>query len=262
MRKRNTKVDPNLLAEEAKRNRMLSEYSFYTGDDDANKAKGDTKDLLLGDIDEADEDPKDNDLDQVDTDVDKVGDDLGVDVDLNADDNGDNPEGEDINVDQTDDSNGGEDVDLDMNVGNEPPAEPASDEVEVDVTQLVQGTEEAKKAADISNKKMEQLFNKFTELETKLSNMDKITTKIDNLEHEIEKRVPTPQEKLEMRSLNSYPYSLKLTDYWSEKEGAYDVMNKNTQKPKEYILTKDDVDHDYNERQIKDSLNNYTEEDI
>jgi hypothetical protein len=37
--------------------------------------------------------------------------------------------------------------------------------------------------------------------------MDKITNKIENLEQEIIKRNPTEVEKLEMRSLNSFPYS-------------------------------------------------------
>jgi hypothetical protein len=40
--------------------------------------------------------------------------------------------------------------------------------------------------------------------------MDKITNKIENLEQEIIKRNPTEVEKLEMRSLNSFPYSQKI----------------------------------------------------
>ena len=52
--------------------------------------------------------------------------------------------------------------------------------------------------------------------------MDQVINKIEDLEKEIEKRNPTPVEKLEMMSLDSFPYSVKLTDYWADKEG-YDV---------------------------------------
>ncbi len=61
-----------------------------------------------------------------------------------------------------------------------------------------------------------------------------------------------------------YPYSQKLTDYWADKEGSYDVMN-NGAKKKEYILTKDDVDSGYSDSKIKQSFNvspDYEEEDI
>ena len=95
--------------------------------------------------------------------------------------------------------------------------------------------------------------------------MDAVTNKIAELEKEIIKRNPTPVEKLEMRSLSSYPYSQKLTDYWADTEGAYDVMDKEKEK-KEYVLTQKDVDTSYSEPDIKQSFSvkddEYTEEDI
>ncbi len=63
-----------------------------------------------------------------------------------------------------------------------------------------------------------------------------------------------------MRSFDSYPYNQKLTDYWSEKEGPYDAIA--DAKKKEYVLTKDDVDNSYSESEIKNSFNDYEEEDI
>ena len=42
--------------------------------------------------------------------------------------------------------------------------------------------------------------------------MRAISAKIDSLENELEKRAPTPTEKIEMRSLDSYPYNIKLSD--------------------------------------------------
>jgi hypothetical protein len=77
--------------------------------------------------------------------------------------------------------------------------------------------------------------------------MDKVTAKI-NLERD-ECGHPTPVEKLEMRSLSSYPYSQKLTDYWADK-GPYDVMG-NEAKKEEYVLRQDDVDSSYSDSNIK-----------
>ena len=141
--------------------------------------------------------------------------------------------------------------------------EPSGDDVEVDVTSLVKGSEEAKKSADMANKNTEMLLQKLTDLESRISVMDALSNKIEGLEQEIVKRNPTPVEKLEMRSLSSAPFNQKLTDYWADKEGQYDVMNK---QKKEYVLTKDDVDAGYSEANIKKSFSSqdspYEEEDI
>ena len=92
--------------------------------------------------------------------------------------------------------------------------------------------------------------------------MTAIGQKIDSLEAEIEKRNPTPQEKLEMRSLDSYPYSVKLSDYWADKEDHYDVMDTKKEEPEEYVLTQQDVD-DYNPQEIEKSFDpEYDEDDI
>ena len=134
--------------------------------------------------------------------------------------------------------------------------EPMEDEVELDVTELVQGTEAARQSADHANQQIGDLLAKFDNLTQSLDKMDAINAKIDGIEHEIEKRNPTPEEELEMRSMDSFPYNLKLTDYWSEKEGNYDAMNGDdkTDGEKEYVLTKDEVDQDYNSNHIKDSF--------
>jgi len=132
--------------------------------------------------------------------------------------------------------------------------EPMEDEVELDVTELVQGTEAAKQSADQANQQIGNLLAKFDELSQSLDKMDAINSKIDDIEHEIETRNPTPEEKLEMRSLDSFPYNLKLTDYWSEKEGNYDAMKNEEDSNEEFVLTQDEVDQDYNSIHIKDSF--------
>lgn len=248
---RKKKFNPELLKEELNRFKLLNEYDFYQ----EKKELPEYKDLILGDLAEADEVPDDLEVatDDAESAINNVADDLGVDA--NAEDGGE----EEISGDIPE-----PDVETPP-MDQEPIEEPATDDVEIDVTSLVKGSEEAKEAANDASQNSEILLQKLADLEARVANMDAVSAKIENLEDEIIKRNPTPVEKLEMRSLSSYPYSQKLTDYWADKEGPYDVMNKEKEK-KEYVLTKDDVDADYSDTQIKKSFdvtsNDYEEEDI
>lgn len=235
------KVNLELLKEEIKRIKLLNEFTFPSHNSD-NPAKKDN--LLFGNeyLEEADDEL-----------------DFGNEENMGAE------QPQDGVVDKT----GQEQPEAGVEPVEPPMEEPietpeASDEVEIDVTDLVKNTDEAKAAADNSNKNTELLLQKLTSLEQKLSSMDDVSAKIEELEKEMVKRNPTPVEKLEMRSLSSYPYSQKLTDYWADKEGAYDVMDK--EKEKEYILTKQDVDSDYSDTNIKQSFSvkdeDYDEENI
>lgn len=257
-------LDPILLSEEIKRFKILNEYSFYAGNENDDLEKP----LLLGtDLEEADEEGQMDNQD-IEADVNDIGDELGV--------SDETPPNVNEPVDDMSGEEGFDDEEIDFSGDDipeeepieEPIEEPVEDEVEIDVTSIVKGSEEAKAAAEqaeqAANRTAQELMQKLSDLEVRLSKMDDVTAKIDGLEKEIIKRNPTPVEKLEMRSLSSYPYSQKLTDYWSEKEGPYDVMNQ--EKQKEYVLTKNDVDSNYSDSQIKNSFdaksNDYEEEDI
>lgn len=238
------KVNPELLKEELKRFKMLNEYSFYTEDDIANPHDK----LLLGDLSEVDEDPADA--------ASNIASDLGVPP----------PDGDVPPADGAPAPNPGNAEDVPPPAPEPAPMpEPAPEEdgVEIDVTSLVNSTDEAKQAADAASQNSEALMQKLNDLESRIANMDSVSNKIEALEKEIIKRNPTDVEKLEMRSLSSFPYSQKLTDYWADKEGQYDVMNN---EPEEYTLTKDDVDADYSDANIKKSFSvkpeEYEEEDI
>ena len=241
------KFNPELLKEEAKRFRNLLEYDFYQ----ETKELPEYKDLILGDKLAEEDAPADLEpADDAEKAGDAIGDELGVSADGGEEEiSGDIPE-PDMDAEEPE-------------VAPEPaPAEePASDDIEVDVTSLVKGSEEAKHSADVASHNSEILLHKLSDLENKLNQMTQVSSKIEDLEKEIIKRNPTPVEKLEMRSLSSYPYSQKLTDYWADKEGAYNVMGDEPKK-KEYVLTKQDV-NDYSEGEIKKSFNlPYEEEDI
>ena len=228
---------------------MLNEYSFYVpeGDD----PEGDIDDLLL-----SEEDPEEADADLA-----------GLEGELDAETDVADAE---MEAEPTDDM-GGDEPAMDEPAMDEPAMDLSVDEpeeeVELDVTELVASTDEAKIAADEANNKVDQLMGMVARLETQLNDVSAIGAKIDNLENELEKRAPTPEEKIEMRSLDSYPYNLKLTDFWKTQEGKYDVMGTNEKQgtPEEYTLTQDDVDSDYSESQVRSSLddiNDYEEEDI
>ena len=247
MSKKN-KFNPQLLKEELNRFKMLESYSFYTGKQEMPEYDEKKDNLILGnELEEADEEEL-----SPDAAADDIANELGI----------DDAQGTEATPEAPIDDMGGD-------VPPTPEAapameEPASDDIEIDVTELVKGSEEAKMAADRASQNSEMLLQKLADLESRVASMDSVSGKIAELEQEIIKRNPTPVEKLEMRSLSSYPYSQKLTDYWSDKEGAYDVMGKEKEE-EEYTLTQDDVDSSYSEGDIKKSFtvkDDYEEEDI
>ena len=127
---------------------------------------------------------------------------------------------------------------------------------EIDITDLVDMTKSIKKQLDAagdnqgSMQKMDDIFNKLGELEAKLGEMDSVLSKIDQLGTEIQDiKSKTPEEKLEMRSLDSYPFNEKPKDFFADKQQEMKASGKN-----EYVLTKDDVEN-YGKDQIMKSFN-------
>lgn len=103
---------------------------------------------------------------------------------------------------------------------------------------------------------IDQIFSKLDDLTNKLGEMDQIMSKIDNLEAKIEKYKPkTPEQKLELRSLDSYPYNQKLTDFFDDKGIELEKTDKS-----EYILTPDDVES-YTDKDIQNSFDEPFSED-
>jgi len=247
-------INKQLLEAELKKYKLMSEYSFYVPDND-----DDNRNLLLGSS--VNEDGETDGGENIGNPDDEQG---GEQQNQGNQPNGQpSEEGANMNTDPNQPPMDGEQQPAPEDVppmGNEPQPEPEGDEVELDVTELVNGTQEAKASADIATRKMEELLSKFNELESKLGSMDGISTKIEDLERQIEKRNPTPDEKLEMRSFDSYPYNIKLTDYWAEKEGPYNVLDDSSEK--EYTLTQDDIKGEYNDNQIKDSFKEFDEEEF
>jgi len=139
----------------------------------------------------------------------------------------------------------------------------ATDTEEIDITDLVNITKSIKKDLDDNKSdntavvdKMETVFSKLNDLEQKLSQMDSVMNKIDELGNKVESmKEKTPQEKLELRSLDSYPFNMNPQQFFAQKQGEMQQSGKN-----EYVLTKQDIE-DYSRDTIRDTFNPETEED-
>lgn len=129
--------------------------------------------------------------------------------------------------------------------GNSEKSEDGGSE-ELDVTDLVDAQKniETKQEEYFNN-----LFGQLNDLQAKLSEMDNIMNKLNSLENKIEKyREKTPQEKLELRSYDSYPFNQKLSQFFDDKQEEMEKTGKN-----DYVLTSDEVT-DMNVNDIKNSF--------
>lgn len=125
------------------------------------------------------------------------------------------------------------------------------DSEELDITDLVNSQEkmETKQEEYFTN-----LFSQLTNLESKLKDMDQIVAKLNTLENKIEKyREKSPQEKLDLRKYDSYPFNQKLSDFFTDKQDEFEKTGKT-----DYILTSDDVT-DISDSEIKDTFSPTTE---
>jgi hypothetical protein len=142
------------------------------------------------------------------------------------------------------------------------PETPSEDEVEVDVTDIVnkvEGTEnsveDVEEKIDNIGSQLNQYIEKLTQVNSEL--MDKISELESNMNKQFSKRNPTPNEQLMLRSMSSYPYNQKLSDYWEVGEKDYFkpkgnmVDDTEDEEPEEYILTQDDIESTFNPTDIK-----------
>lgn len=165
----------------------------------------------------------------------------------------------------------------DPTIGDTPPAEPevidvnqdtevekisdsgeveGSDESsseELDITDLVNSQ---KSIEEKQNQYFDSMFQQLSQLQSKLSEMDNLMTALNSLEQKVEKYRPkTPEEKLELRSLDSGPYNQKLSDFFVDKQDDMEMSGKN-----EYVLTQQDVES-YSPNEIKNSFRTFGDEE-
>jgi hypothetical protein len=146
-----------------------------------------------------------------------------------------------------------------VDVANDPDVEEVGKEEgdeeteEIDITDLVNTQQEMKDSQDTF---MDDIFTRLDDLQSKLENMDQIMNKISSLETKFDRyRQKTPEEKLMLRSLDSYPYNQKLTDFFEDKQDEMEETGKN-----EYVLTSDDVEN-FSPNEVKKTFNIFDDEE-
>ena len=143
-----------------------------------------------------------------------------------------------------------------VDVEADPDVEKVGDESgkeELDITDLVKSQQNVEKRQE---EYFEQLFGHLDTLENKLSEMDNIVNQLNSLEAKVDKyREKTPQEKLELRSLDSGPFNQKLTDFFIDKQDDMEKSGKN-----EYVLTQDDV-KDFSPNDIQKTFRDFDDEE-
>lgn len=168
-------------------------------------------------------------------------------------------EGETPPAPESEDLGGAEEVPEPVDVDNDPDVEVVGDESkdegtstdeegteELDVTELVNTQ---KNMSEKQDEYMESMLSKLEDLTSKLGEMDNILNKINSLEQKVEKYRPkSSEEKLQLRSLDSYPYNQKLTDFFMDKQDEFEKTGKN-----DYVLTSDEVEN-YSDSDIKKSF--------
>jgi hypothetical protein len=145
-------------------------------------------------------------------------------------------------------------------VGDVPEEAPEEEEDVIDVDQMTDAQQKTFDKVNAVGRDLGKTDARIEKLlgaiETMQGMIDQSNSQIEDLKKEIEKRNPTQTEKLNLRSLDSYPFNVKPSDYWSEKEktsnySAYADNDEPTQD--EYVIRNNDVD-DLSEREIQQSF--------
>ena len=127
-------------------------------------------------------------------------------------------------------------------------------EEELDITDLV---DTQKTMSDKQEEYFNNLFSQLSNLESKLGEMDQLVNKINSLETKFDQfRPKTPEEKLELRSLDSYPFNQNPQEFFNQKQGEMRASGKN-----DYVITKQDI-NDYSKDIIKNSFNDEEENEF
>ena len=140
--------------------------------------------------------------------------------------------------------------------------QPGPDDNVIDIDDLTNSQEE-------TNSMIQGLNDKFEKLLSVVDKFDKFIDKSDSeiaaLKQELEKRNPTPLEKLDLRTVNdSYPFNVKPNDYWKGKEETsnYRVGGDTDEVPAQYDLHQSDVDDVQSWKAIADSLDDSSLTDL
>lgn len=130
----------------------------------------------------------------------------------------------------------------------------SGDEDVIDITQLTDSQEETEKAVEGLDDKFNKVISLLNDFETMIKSNDE---KIEDLKKEIERRNPTPKEKLELMSTKSDIFNVKPKDFWDDKEknGNYEIVDGD--RKEKYTITKRDLNSASDWKTISDSMSGY-----
>ena len=232
------------MSQSSDRFRLLTEYAFIN-DDSLYRKKDQINPNLLEDDDEEDPFANVDDFEDNPSQQDEPEDmDLGSDdVDSDSEtDNMDNEMGSDLEIEPAVEPQPGNEDDMNDESSNEISSD--GGDIELDVTDIVNDTKESKEASLEASSKIDQLLSNIEQVLQTSTKIDSIIQRMDNIENEIIKRNPTKDEKIEMQSLHSAPYTVKLGDYWADKTDQ--VLDLSKEGP-----TFDDIDNPENKQEIE-----------
>ena len=129
--------------------------------------------------------------------------------------------------------------------------QPGPDDDVVEVDDLTDSQKETEKKVDSLSHKFEKLMSSLDGIEKRISDIDSHTNQyIGVLKGEMDKRNPTPLQRLSMRSTKSSPYSMTPNEYVNNymPDNYSDADDNNGADDPQYKITKGDVDDfiDYN----------------
>lgn len=123
------------------------------------------------------------------------------------------------------------------------------DEV-IDVDDLTKSQEAAEEKIDSMNAKFEKLMGAVETLIKQNSEREReaekvMTATVKNVEDELNKRIPTPMQRMTMRSTKSAPYSMTPNEYMNNyaPENYSDADDNNGADDAQYQITKSDIDN-------------------
>lgn len=211
-----------------------------------------------------------------------LGDELEDDMDIKSNDDIQNDEPEDMEDNsEFDETENNDEFAPDENLGDESVDSEISmddDEIEIDMTDMVEKNEDLAQQIERLQSSITSLSNGFnrnieTITQTVQNTKNEIDSKVQSIEQninkELVKRIPTPNEKIQLQSLHSFPFNVKLTDYWKPanqddnldkianvKQDDYysKIVDEAENEPKSYTLTSKEVDEDYDEGRVRDSF--------
>ena len=171
----------------------------------------------------------------------------GMEDPMGGDANGMDAQGSDAMGDQDpmgDGPNAMGDGDMGADLSDDPMSDPMDDDEQeddgstIDIDDLTKIQDKLNVKQNHIGRDLSKVDNRITTLIDTIGNLlnkiDANNSEIEALKSEFEKRNPTQTEKLNLRSLDSYPFNVKPTDYWAQKaqEGGYEAYADNEQPTK------------------------------